>query len=94
MSPARLDTGDMYMSDQTGDDGTPAGRSSFQWVVRVLSGLAEITTLRHCTYRAVFVQVCKGFVEGAREKQSQGSQDVLCLYLEHHAMEATINLNN
>ena len=79
MSPARLDTGDVYMEDQTGDDETPAGRSSFQWVVSVLSGLAEITTLRHCTYRAVFVQVCKGFVEGAPEKQKSGKSGCVAL---------------
>ena len=91
MSSARLDTGDLCMEDQAGDDGTPGGRSYFQWVVSVLLGLAEIITLRLCTNRAVFVHVCKGFVEGALENKNQGIQGVLHLHLEHHAMEATIN---
>jgi len=79
MSSARLDTGDLCMEEQAGDDGTPAGRSYFQWVVSVLLGLAEIITLRLCTNRAVFVQVCKGFVEGALEKQKSGNSGCVAL---------------
>ena len=79
MSPARLDTGDVYMEDQVGDDGTPAGRSSFQWVVSALLGLAEVITLRHCTYIAVFVHVCRALVEGALEKTKSGKSGCVVL---------------